>query len=431
MPRSTTSESHLSNHPLLHAEDRVRVVGSRPNEILWHFSSVENPESILANGFQARNPNAGVTIKRWGSSLIPSQFISTTRNRNLSQDFPVYSDRRYRFKIDTAHNVEKIGIDVNATLGSEHREDLKNEEEVALLGRIAAAAVTSVYDEFLDRTGRWDKGRQRVEWMVGNWQNPTGSDGYFAGMPAVIRSSSGNLLEGRASRDTLREFTSGFLQAAQNGPVTVRIEDSSLDPGARWRSGPSVESVLRSEASELEKIFKGNPYPITYRTRGGVAGPSATYRPARPDERGIVLWIDRQTHPDQHVAARLGYVLRGNRPVDVDTVSQLLNFHSDIGKGIHGLDVRFENRTGKGLRGSIQQAADDMLLGESDAQSLLAAVDSGYAILRSPVADGRSVAAAAHAVSRNAPSRHDRSSTLSSFNASQHGTRGIHRSPGR
>jgi hypothetical protein len=363
------SPSPFANHPLLHLNDRNVCIPSSPTEILWHFSDTSAPESIIASGFTARNPAAKISLENWSKQLVPAQFVSTTRNRFLSRDFPVYSDRRYRFKITASDNSEPFGVDVNATLGRGAK--FNDEQEVAFLGGIDPRAVTSVYDEALDRTGRWDHTHNNIQWTAGDWQNPAGPDQFLTGERLTLSSPPDQLLDNDASREVLRGFTSAVLQAAQNGPVKVYVDDPQTHRGSEISS---METAVRSLIPELRGNFRGETYPIAFESTNGL-GESRMHGASNQH----TALIHSDLHPDQHVGSRLGYFLRGNMLVDPHSVGELLGLHSRIGKDIRGLDERFANKVGgHSMKESIERASSDGLLDRNDARPLISMIDSGY-----------------------------------------------------
>ncbi|MFJ4633652.1 hypothetical protein [Streptomyces sp. NPDC088847] len=390
----------LSQHSLLHPDDRGRVVASNPHEILWHFSDTSDPESIIVNGFTARNSAARISIRRWSSEMIPAQFVSTTRNRHLSRDFPVYMDRRYRFKITSAHNIDPVGVDVNATLGRAAK--FQDEQEIAFLGRIAPQAIASVYDEALDRTGRWDASRNSVEWVAGEWQNPHGPDRYLAGEKVAVSGRSSELLQNSAHRNRLEGFASAVLQASRNGPVTVYVDD----PKTRAGLGGTfpTESALRAIISERRADFGREIYPISFEA----ASQGGATRTRGIDQLGEhSAWMSTRLHPDQHVGSRLGFFLKGNMLVDSAHMEELLSLHSRIGGDVRGLDSRFSSKVGKNLKTSINDASEDGLLDRREAYNLARIVDNGYRRATSvPMSTAAALAPAGSTAHTGRPSQH-------------------------
>jgi hypothetical protein len=146
------------NYKLVHRSEHRHVVESRPGESLWHFST-QPPEHVFREGFSSRDPDNIIRARDWTTQNTWSQFISTTRDRDLW-----FMNRRYRYEIEPWRSSDPTGVDILATLGNQGGGVLATESEVAFVGRIDAAAFVRVTDRETGAIGTWDARSQSVIW---------------------------------------------------------------------------------------------------------------------------------------------------------------------------------------------------------------------------------------------------------------------------
>ncbi|MFE4453468.1 hypothetical protein [Streptomyces sp. NPDC056796] len=159
---------HLEHY--IHPVDADFVSWSERGTTVWR-NTTEDPDTVFRNGFHAGDPDNIMDVSTWVTNPAPggSQFISTTRNRDLRK----YTQRRYRYEIVS----EAPGVDIPSTVGRlidddpEIEEDIPQlaehvaaEEEIAFLGSVPARAVVSVLDRQTGMTGRWNQLSRSVEW---------------------------------------------------------------------------------------------------------------------------------------------------------------------------------------------------------------------------------------------------------------------------
>ncbi|MEU7288280.1 glycosyltransferase, partial [Streptomyces flaveolus] len=169
------------NYAMVHPDDHEFVVESRPGERLWRFSD-HAPEEVFEEGFHGNDPESVVPLWDWVTvNPDDAPYVATTRDRNLWHE-----EKRYRYRIESALNFDRTGVDVNATvpwmlqaMDSPSDEawaeyDLFSvEHEVAFTGAIHPRAVVSVYDKENDRTGVYNPLLRTVAWLDGELDDGT------------------------------------------------------------------------------------------------------------------------------------------------------------------------------------------------------------------------------------------------------------------
>ncbi|RPK33555.1 hypothetical protein [Streptomyces sp. ADI93-02] len=146
------------DYRLVHRSEQRDIVESRPGESLWHFST-QPPEQVFREGFNSRDPENIIRAREWTTQNAWSQFVATTRDRDLW-----FMNRRYRYEIEPWRSFDPTGVDILATLGNQGGGALATESEIAFVGRIDAAALVRVTDRETGKIGTWDAQSATVVW---------------------------------------------------------------------------------------------------------------------------------------------------------------------------------------------------------------------------------------------------------------------------
>jgi len=261
------------DYRLIHRKDRKNIVESNPNELLWHFSNINDPRRILKYGFTPRGDVENAP-RLWKMQIFknePGAFISTTRNRDLWDEHDAYAARRYRFEIHSIRNNDPIGVDMDATNPRAFALAF-SEDEVAFTGGIDPAAVISVYDRKRDRTGYWNQQRDDVDWIPGDQQN----------LSVEIRATPAASTSGPPVHHQVIPGYGANAHPGTSSHATHAYPQVGVQP---WGppSGPSAVYPVPHAGQRPWGIsgapFPGYGSPYGYHPPGGAPGPHSPYLP--------------------------------------------------------------------------------------------------------------------------------------------------------